>query len=109
MRRGVVADSIAVGLFTGKITYYGSSPNALQMDGAGTTLYVMNGFDNAVCVIRLGANAATKGKGRSAVQGFIPTEAYPGGVALLNNVLYIANIEAKGSRVLAPVSNIKPN
>ena len=106
VRRGVVADSIPVGLFAGKITYYGSSPNALQTDGAGTTLYVANGFDNAVCVIRLGADAATNGKGRSVVEGYIPTEAYPGGITLLNNVLYIANIEAKGSRVLAPVSGL---
>src|SRR5579859_2379364 len=107
VRRGVVADSIPVGLFSGSITYYGSSPNALQTDRAGTVLYVANGFDNAVCVIRLGSDAATNGRGRSVVRGYIPTEAYPGGVALLNNDLYIANIEAKGSRVLSPVSGIR--
>src|SRR6202012_725308 len=36
------------------------------------------------------------------VKGYIPTEAYPGGVVVLNNVLYVANIEAKGARVLSP-------
>jgi hypothetical protein len=95
VRRGVVTDSIPVGLFA----YYGSSPNALATDGK--VLYVANGFDNAVCVVRLGADAATGGKGRSVVQGYIPTEAYPGGLSLLGNRLYVANIEAKGSRVLA--------
>ncbi|GGB18368.1 phosphoesterase [Puia dinghuensis] len=107
VRRGVVTDSIPVGLFSGSITYYGSSPNALQPDKTGTTLYVTNGFDNAVCVIRLGDNAAAHGRGRSVVEGYIPTEAYPGGITLLNNDLYVANIEAKGSRVLSPVRGLK--
>jgi len=109
VRRGTVTDSIPVGLFAGSFTYYGSSPNALQPDKTGTTLYVTNGFDNAVCVVRLGINAATNGTGRSVVKGYIPTEAYPGGITLLDNDLYVANIEAKGSRVLSPVSELKEN
>ncbi|HWB26170.1 MAG TPA: bifunctional YncE family protein/alkaline phosphatase family protein [Chitinophagaceae bacterium] len=100
-----VADSIPVGLFRGSITYYGSSPNALLVNEAGTTLYVANGLDNALCVVKLGANAATKGTGRSVVKGYIPTEAYPGGLALLRSRLYVANIEAKGSRVLSPAKD----
>lgn len=99
--RGAVVDSIGVGLFAGNITYYGSSPNALVTDPTGETLYVTNGFDNAVCVVKLGSNVATHGKGRSAVEGYIPTEAYPAGIALLGNTLYVANLEAKGSRVLS--------
>lgn len=98
-----VTDSVNVGLFAGSIAYYGSSPNALQTNAAGTTLYVTNGFDNAVCVVQLGAGAAVRGKGKSVVKGYIPTEAYPGGITLLNNTLYVANNEAKGSRVLAPI------
>ena len=109
VRGGVVADSIPVGLFTGSITYYGSSPNALAVDQDGTALYVTNGFDNAVCVIRLGAGSATRGKGHSKVLGYIPTEAYPGGVVLLDNSLFVANIEAKGSRVLATYKADGPN
>ena len=101
VKRGEVVDSIPVGLFSGSITYYGSSPNALAVDQSGTTLYVTNGFDNAVCVVRLGAGLATAGKGRTVVKGYIPTEAYPGGIVVLGNELYVANIEAKGSRVLA--------
>jgi hypothetical protein len=93
VKRGEVVDSIPVGLFSGSITYYGSSPNALAIDASGTTLYVTNGFDNAVCVVRLGA--------KPSVRGFIPTEAYPGGIVVMGNELYVANIEARGSRVLA--------
>jgi len=93
VRQAAVVDSIPVGLFSGSITYYGSSPNALAIDASGTTLYVTNGFDNAVCVVRLGA--------KPSVKGYIPTEAYPGGIVVLGNELYVANLEAKGSRVLA--------
>jgi len=100
-----VIDSIGVGLFSGSLTYYGSSPNALEVDRTGTTLYVANGFDNAVCVVRLGANVATHGEGRSMVKGYIPTEAYPGGLTLLGGQLYVTNLEAKGSRVLSLSNN----
>lgn len=105
VQTAAVIDSIPVGLFSGNVTYYGSSPNALIPDSTGTTLYVANGLDNAVCVIRLGANAAARGAGKSLVKGYIPTEAYPGGLALLDDQLYVANIEAKGSRVLSPANN----
>lgn len=101
VRRGVVTDSIPVGLFQGSITYYGSSPNALQLDANGKTLYVANGFDNALCVVQLGRNVSTYGKGHTKILGYIPTEAYPGGIALLRGRLYVANIEAEGSGVLA--------
>ena len=104
VRRGAVVDSIGVGLFSGKLTYYGSSPNAVATDASGSTLYVTNGFDNAVCVVGLGSADAAFGTGTARVLGYIPTEAYPGGVAVLHDTLYVANIEAKGSRVLNPVS-----
>ncbi len=104
-----ITDSINVGLFANVVTYYGSSPNALLTDSAGKTLYVTNGFDNAVCVVKLGANASAQGTGRSTALGYIPTEAYPGGIALLSNNLYVANIEAKGSRVLSTVNGLTNN
>jgi len=103
VQREKVTDSINVGLFSKGITYYGSSPNALQTDRKGTTLYVANGFDNAICVVQLGSQASSAGKGISQVKGYIPTEAYPGGIAILSNTLYVANIESKGPRVLAPI------
>jgi hypothetical protein len=96
-----------VGLFSGSLTYYGSSPTALALDQSGTNLYVTNGFDNAVCVVRLGAGVSSSGKGKTVVRGYIPTEAYPGGIVLLGNELYVANIEAKGSRVLTAVHEMK--
>ena len=109
VRREQVADSIPVGLFSGNVTFYGSSPNALATDASGKTLYVTNGFDNAVCVVRLGKGAATRGSsGKSKVLGYIPTEAYPGGIALVGNSLYVANIEARGPRVLAPAGMARP-
>lgn len=107
VRRGEVVDSIPVGLFSGSITYYGSSPNALAVDQSGTNLYVTNGFDNAVCVVSLGAGLSANGRGKTSVRGYIPTEAYPGGIILLGNELYVANIEAKGSRVLTQVHEMK--
>lgn len=97
VQREAVTDSIPVGLFAGNITYYGSSPNALATDAAGRTLYVTNGFDNAVCVIDLA---------KRRVQGYIPTEAYPGGVLPLGNTLYVTNLEAKGSRVLTRINGL---
>lgn len=103
VKRGEVVDSIPVGLFSGNITYYGSSPNALAIDASGTNLYITNGFDNAVCVVWLGVGVSSPGKGNMVVSGYIPTEAYPGGIVVLGNDLYVANIEAKGSRVLASV------
>jgi DNA-binding beta-propeller fold protein YncE len=106
VQREKISDSIHVGLFAGGVTYYGSSPNAIEPDGSGTTLYVANGFDNAVCVVRLGVNASSRGSGASVVKGYIPTEAHPGGLALLGNELYVANIEAKGSRVLSAVRGL---
>ena len=102
-----ISDSIPVGLFSGNIPYFGSSPNALQIDASGQTLYVANGFDNAVCVIHLGGKAAVNSQGPDIVRGYIPTEAYPGGLALLGHTLYVANIEAKGSRVLTEIKDLQ--
>ncbi|MEJ7660190.1 MAG: hypothetical protein WKG07_11485 [Hymenobacter sp.] len=77
------AETIAVQLLPGPLGYGGDSPNALALDAAGTTLYVANGLDNAVAVVQLGQAAARAGApGASQVRGFIPTEAYPGGLAL---------------------------
>ncbi|WP_018615459.1 bifunctional YncE family protein/alkaline phosphatase family protein [Segetibacter koreensis] len=96
-----VVDSIEVGLFSKQYSYYGSSPNALVIDATGKTMYVANGLDNAIAVINLGKKNSYKGIGKTKVKGYIPTEAYPSGIALLNRNLYIANLEAKGARVLS--------
>lgn len=69
----------------------GSSPNGLAIDPAGQTLFVTNGLDHAVAVVKLGQSPT--------VTGYIPTEAYPSGILWSNNTLFVANLEARGSRV----------
>ncbi len=102
-----VIDSLQVGLFSKGYAYYGSSPNALLLDSSGTVLYVANGMDNALAVIKLGSKVATNGTGQTTVKGFIPTEAYPSGIALVNGNLYVTNLEAKGARVLSDTKSFK--
>lgn len=102
-----VIDSIETGLFSKQYAFYGSSPNALLIDSSGNTLYVANGLDNAIAVIKLGKNVSSKGLGKTEVKGYIPTEAYPSGIALINQHLYITNLEAKGARVLSEAKELK--
>jgi len=77
----------------------GDTPNALAINKAGNTLYVANGLDNALAVIKLGEKASKSGIGSSRISGFIPTEAYPAGIALDEGVLYVSNLEGEGARV----------
>jgi len=102
-----VIDSIAVGLFREGVGYIGSTPNALAISPDGTTLYVANGLDNAVCVVQLGQKVASNGRGTAtadrSVRGYIPTQAYPSGLVLLNNELFVTNLEATGARIANPV------
>ncbi|MEO6915433.1 MAG: phosphoesterase, partial [Chitinophagaceae bacterium] len=95
-----VADSIPVRLAGIEHAFIGHSPNALILDSTGRTLFVANGMDNAVAVIRLGKLTSSFGVGKDKLSGFIPTEAYPSGLALSSkNMLYIANLEGEGARV----------
>ncbi|GAA4406465.1 alkaline phosphatase family protein [Nibrella viscosa] len=98
-QRRQVTDSIFVGLFGEQTRYVGSSPNALALDAAGTTLYVANGLDNAVAVVSLAGAPA----GGNRVRGYIPTQAYPSGLVRLDNELYVTNLEATGARALTSV------
>jgi YVTN family beta-propeller protein len=102
-----ITDSINVGLFSGEHIYYGSSPNGMCISKDGSRLFVANGMDNAVAVVQLGSSAAKTGVGTSRVTGYIPTEAYPSGIVLQNNKLYVTNLEAKGSGVLSPAKELK--
>lgn len=94
-----VADNISVRLMGEENAYIGDSPNALAINNSGTILYVSNGMDNAVAVVRLGEKSSGSGKGKSFIEGFIPTEAYPAGLVLTENTLYVANLEGEGARV----------
>lgn len=95
-----VVDSISVRLNANENPFMGDAPNALALDNAGSSLFVANGMDNAVAVVKLGSKASVAGKGASKLKGFIPTEAYPSGLALTNNnLLCVTNLEGEGSRV----------
>ena len=71
---------------------FGSAPNALALSPDGKYLYVANGTDNAVCVIKTG--------NKHHIAGYIPTGWYPGAVISDRNSKFIftANIKGVGSR-----------
>ncbi len=94
-----VVETISVRLHGEATELIGDSPNGLAIDSAGKTLYVSNGMDNAIAVVKLGAKSSNTGIGKSIVEGYIPTEAYPAGVVLNTDKLYVANLEGEGVRV----------
>lgn len=94
-----VSETISVKIDAMSKGFVGDTPNALALDENGNTLYVANGMDNAVAVIALGDKACSEGVGASKITGFIPTEAYPGGLLLKNGQLIVTNLEGEGARV----------
>ncbi|MCD6332265.1 MAG: bifunctional YncE family protein/alkaline phosphatase family protein, partial [Bacteroidales bacterium] len=96
-----ITETVSVRLAQDHNPYFGDSPNGLGISSDGRTLYVANGMDNALAVVKLGRLASSAGKReRSRVTGFIPTGAYPGSVAVLNNSwLFVANIEGEGAHI----------
>jgi YVTN family beta-propeller protein len=101
VQKDEVTEQISVRLLPDKNNYFGDSPNGLGIAGDGKTLFVANGMDNAVAVVKLGnLSSTTSSENKSKVSGFIPTGAYPGGVAVYrDSLLFVANIEAEGSRI----------
>lgn len=97
---GKLVETIPVGLISGNHSFNGSTPNGLELNPDNSVLYVSNGLDNAVAVVQLGKNASINGKGKSLVSGYIPTEAYPAGLRLINNLLVVANLESDGANVV---------
>jgi len=96
-----VVATIPVMLFNNKQRLIGDSPNALLLSDDDRRLYVANGLDNAVAVIQL--NGAS-----GSVKGFIPTEAYPGGLALSGNTLFVTNLEGEGAHVNSTTITASP-
>lgn len=94
-----VLETINVQLDHHQKSFIGDTPNALAIDKTGATLYVANGMDNALAVVHLGSAVSSVGTGKSYIKGFIPTEAYPGGIELKDNILYVTNLEGEGARV----------
>jgi YVTN family beta-propeller protein len=99
-KTNTVVETIGVGLLQGKNSLQGSTPNALTLSADQSILYVANGMDNAIAVVQLSKNSSSYGKGKSIVAGYIPTEAYPGGVEVVQNQLVVANIESNGANVV---------
>jgi len=97
-------ETISVRLNNKNNPYFGDSPNGLALSADGRRLYVANGMDDALAVIALGRQAAQHAAADSSrLVGFIPTAAYPGGVAVSDDsVLYVANIEGVGARIALP-------
>ena len=96
-----IAETISVRLQPGINPFWGDSPNGLCLSPDGKILYVANGMDNALAVIKLGKNAAQKTcSKKSMVTGFIPTGAYPSSISILNpGYLYVCNLESEGVRL----------
>ncbi len=96
-----MVETIPVRLVQENNPYFGDSPDALALTADGKTLYVANGMDNALAVVRLGKKSSAGGTAdKSHIRGWIPTGAYPGGIALAekSKKIYVADIEALGAR-----------
>jgi YVTN family beta-propeller protein len=82
---------------------FGSGCNALALAPDGGTLYVANGTNNCVAVVRLAArSSAGDGAGRpehSTLAGLIPTGWYPGTVVVSpdGQRLFVANVKGHGA------------
>lgn len=74
------------------VGFVGASPNALCFSEDGETLYVCNGTQNAVAVLRFRPPSST-------LSGLIPVGWFPGAIALLprSGELAVANIKGIGS------------
>lgn len=106
-RTDEISETISVRLQPEINPFFGDSPNGLCLSNDQKSLFVANGMDNALAVIKLSKKASRKGSGKnSLLQGFIPTGAYPSGLCLTpDGTLYVANLEASGAQVGLNVSN----
>ncbi len=101
-----VSETVSVRLNQERNPYFGDSPNGLALSADGKRLFVSNGMDNALAVVQLGEKAGGEAaQAHSRLLGFIPTAAYPAGVAIRNNKIYVANIEGIGARMTVKEPN----
>jgi YVTN family beta-propeller protein len=91
-----IDETISVRLQPDINPFFGDSPNGLCLSPDEKTLFVANGLDNAVAVIRLKNRGLTTDSNQiSTVEGFLPTGAYPSSVTMSSNgYLYVSNLEA---------------
>ncbi|MGE5419059.1 MAG: bifunctional YncE family protein/alkaline phosphatase family protein [Chloroflexota bacterium] len=99
--RDEVSETISLRMQPEVNPFFGDSPDGLALSQDNKTLYVANGMDNSVAVIRLGKKAAPVICGRnSLIKGFIPVGAYPSAISVLGReILYVCNLEAEGVRL----------
>jgi YVTN family beta-propeller protein len=86
---------------------FGAQPNALAFDPSGRRLYVCNGTQNAVAVIRFDPKA-----GASCVVGLVPVGWFPGAIGFdpWRRRLLVANIKGIGAaRVFKPADKVRLN
>ncbi|CAN5354339.1 alkaline phosphatase family protein [soil metagenome] len=80
---------------------FGSGCNALVLSPDGQTLYVANGTNNCLAVVKLGNKAGATGQvlPASRLAGLIPTGWYPGAVTMSadGKKLIVANVKGLGS------------
>jgi YVTN family beta-propeller protein len=82
---------------------FGSGSNALALDPSELTLYVANGSNNCIAVVRLGVDVEDRTKGDidrpTKLLGLIPTGWYPGGITISADAktMFVANIKGHGS------------
>jgi len=79
---------------------FGSESDGLALGANGTNLFVACAGNNAIAVIALPAGEQTN----SVVQGFMPTDWYPGAVVTDGTCLYSANVKGLGSRSGQPAA-----
>ncbi|MDO9340472.1 MAG: bifunctional YncE family protein/alkaline phosphatase family protein [Bacteroidales bacterium] len=105
--RDEVSETISVRLQPEINPFFGDSPDGLCLSADEKLLYVANGMDNALAVIKLGKKATVKSdKNYSRVAGFIPTGAYPSAISIHNSgYLYVCNLEAEGVTLGLPDNN----
>jgi YVTN family beta-propeller protein len=73
---------------------FGSASDGLALSPDGTTLYVANAGNNAIGIVQLANSQHTN----SVVQGFVPTDWYPGAVLADATNLYVVNVKGIGSQ-----------
>ncbi|HOC57716.1 MAG TPA: autotransporter-associated beta strand repeat-containing protein [Verrucomicrobiota bacterium] len=77
---------------------FGSAPGGLALSKDGASLFVAAAGNNAVAVLELPNAQHT----HSVVQGFIPTDWYPGAVVTDSNSIYVVNVKGLGTRYGQP-------
>lgn len=107
-RTDLVTETISVRLQPEINPFFGDSPVGLCLSPDEKYLYVANGMDNAIAVVRLKDYSSRSLIKNSFVTGFIPAGAYPSSMTVSKQgILYVSNLEAAGARSGIPYSATK--